>query len=235
MRVGHTIQGLALAPSPLRRNVLRRLMGGALLLGVAACAGYGGKGKSSAALPLPSRDELSAFLVSGRFAVRHGEHSASGSFSWRRVLEWSGAREGGVQGVASEGRDQVFFYTPLGQTVAELVMTPLGATLTADGRSESASNADALVARALGLDLPLSGGGDWLLARGGEVRARDNAGRPVRIEARGWRLDYTYPDDRAGALPERVLAVRLMDDVEVRLKLDEWEALGLDALTGDQP
>ena len=236
-KVGVSRSSAFLLPS--RRRFLRGLAGAPLVLTLAACASKTVRPeKSTVALPLPDRDELTAFLVSGRFAVRHGEHSASGSFSWRRAPEWRGAPDGvggAGYGTVPEEQDQVFFYTPLGQTVAELLMTPQGSTLTADGRSESAVNPDVLVQRALGLELPLSGGADWLLARGGEVLSRDTAGRPQRIAARGWRLDYSYPDGRAGALPERVVAVRLADDVEVRLKLDEWEALGLDALTGNQP
>ncbi len=223
------------SPSLPRRRLLQAALGAPLLLALAACGSKAPKPDQTITRPLPERDELTAFLVSGRFAVRHGEHSAAGGFSWRRAPEWRGTAVNGGQSNVAQDRDQVFFYSPLGQTVAELVITPEGATLVADGRSESASSADTLVQRALGLELPLAGGADWLLARGGEVLNRDIAGRPQRIEDRGWRLDYAYPNDRPGALPERVVAVRLMDDVEVRLKLDEWEALGLEALTGRKP
>lgn len=224
------------APSAPRRRLLCGLAGIPLALALAACASKGAKvDKPAAPLPLPDRDDLNAFLVSGRFAVRHGEQSAAGGFSWRRTPEWRGDAARNGPGAVANNRDEVFFYSPLGQTVAELVITVDGATLTADGRTESAANADALVQRALGLELPLAGGGDWLLARGGAVQRRDGSGRPARIEDRGWRLDYGYPDERPGALPERVVALCLLDEVEVRLKLDEWEALGLDALTGRRP
>lgn len=105
--------------------------------------------------------------------------------------------------------------------MAELARDARGARLvTADKQVVEASDWEELSSRIFGFSLPLSGMPRWLL---GDVRptARDGQGRPLAALADGWDIRYLdYESAAPGALP--VLIELRHDDIELRLKVDEW-------------
>ncbi|NYT22710.1 outer membrane lipoprotein LolB [Alcaligenaceae bacterium] len=174
----------------------------ALALTLAGCAG-----------PARIGGEGTAFERTGRFAVNVAEAGApveavQGGFSWR-----------------DSGRGlRLDLVTPLGSTLARVTVDPSGAVLEqADGATERAPDADALLARVVGTPLPVSGLRDWLRGRpgAGEVLAmeRDEQGRPLAFGQGGWQLRLSRYD----ALGPGLLRLERRDgsrQISVRLAVD---------------
>lgn len=103
--------------------------------------------------------------------------------------------------------------SPLGQTIAELKVTPDAATLKQGERAPRvARDIDTLTAQALGWSLPVSGLRDWLqgyaTAPGGKRFAASPAGNTVTT-ADGWELTFVSWEEGAGApRPKRIDARR---------------------------
>ncbi len=168
---------------------------------------------TSGALPAmsrPARAAIDAYSLDGRIAVRDGERSHAANLFWRHAAV----------------RDEMLFTTPLGQGLAELTRDEAGARLRlADRREFAAADWDELASQLFGLALPLSALPRWLV---GNVPASvaplelDPQGRPRRVRSDGWRIDYLeYESPAADALPTLIELRR--DDIEVRLKIDEWQ------------
>lgn len=160
------------------------------------------------------REKISDFSLEARFALRierpHEEPaSASGRLSW----EHAGMR------------DRILIANPLGQGIAAVDSGPEGARLQgSDGQVRTAAHAARLIEEATGYPLPVNDLPNWLLGRpgpGGRLQA-DTAGRPLRLEDAGWKVDYDYDDTAAGALPAR-LTLHRGQAIEIRLRIEEWQ------------
>lgn len=162
---------------------------------------------------LPARGEVRDFGIEARFALRltrpyEAPQSASGRLSWQHA----------------DGSDRILVADPLGQGIAEIERTAAGAELrTGDGKVRRADDAAALLREATGYPLPLGELPAWLLGRpsASGLLTTDAAGRPLRLSDAGWQIEYGYESDAAGALPSR-LTLRRGDDIEVRLRIEEW-------------
>lgn len=170
---------------------------------LAGCATLAPDGRVS-----PPRDGLDAFALEGRFSLRQDERSYSGRLSWRHT----------------PAGDELLLSSPLGQGVAEIVVTPAAATLTtSDGKTYSAPDAPTLTQNVLGYRLPLDLLVDWVRGRNAaaEVVERDAQGRALRLRHEDWRIDYGYDSDDPQAPPGRLFAERA-GAFELRLRIDEW-------------
>lgn len=128
-----------------------------------------------------------AFSLSGRLFASDGVRKFTAALRWTQA-----------------GSSRILLTTPLGQTVASIDADDSGARLTAaNGRQYSAGSLSELVRRSLGLALPLEYLPWWVSGRaapdtpaeatsedgfsqhGWTVRygARDDSGRPLRLEA----------------------------------------------------
>jgi outer membrane lipoprotein LolB len=169
-------------------------------LTLAACAAALLAGCASA--PPPSSEPVAPYReqieLSGRLSVnyqRDGKtESLAGRFSWRQ----SGAQT------------DVVLTSPLGQTVAQISVTPGLASLTQGGQAPRvAADIDSLSAQALGWPLPVSGLRDWLQgyaidASGARFVASPSRGRVTTRD--GWRLHFvTWQDAPADAAPAGAL------------------------------
>ena len=154
----------------------------------------------------PARDGIAAFAIEGRISARQGESRNHANLSWRH--EAAG--------------DEILLTTPLGQGVAELTRNGRGARLTtADRQTAEAADWEGLSAKVFGFELPLSDLPRWLLGDVGTGR-RDAAGRPSEASVKGWDIRYlAYESPAADALPTLVEFRR--DDIELRLRVDEWQ------------
>ena len=130
------------------------------------------------ATPTRIAGEGPAFERSGRFAVNVTEpgtapEAVQGGFAWRDT--------GAVL--------LIDLTNPMGSTLARITVDRTGATLEhADGRTETAPNADALLAKAIGTALPVSDLRDWLQGRPGpgetQGMERDDQGQPASFFSR---------------------------------------------------
>ena len=185
-----------------------RRRGAALLVSTLVSAALAG-----CAGPARIAGEGAAFERTGRFAVNISEaglapEAVQGGFAWRDTGQ----------------RLLIDLINPLGSTLARVTVDASGALLEqADGTTERASDADALLAKVVGVALPVSNLRDWLQGRPGaggtQAMERDEQGRPLSFEQGGWQLRFSRYDARGPGLlrldrrdgPRRI-SVRLAAD-----------------------
>lgn len=179
----------------------------ALILLIQGCASH-----TTAMLTRPQKAEAAAFAFNGRVATRHeGERNSAG-------VRWT---HRGVE-------DEILLLAPLGQTVARIHGDAHGVTLETDGKLFAANDAEALTEQVLGWHLPMAGMRYWVLglpAAGSTADIEHDAlGQVTVLRQDGWEIRYLkYAGELADSLPVRLLLQR--DGMEMRLFIDEWEAL----------
>lgn len=181
----------------------------ALLLLLAGCAQLPGTAPGTIAAVRPPRTSISSYTLAGRIAIHQEPRHYMVNIAWQHAPE----------------SDQIMLTTPLGQGVAELTRDARGTRLvTAAQREYKAADWQALASEMFGLDLPMDRLPHWLL---GEIPADardiryDSIGRPQQWLAAGWLIVMLdYESAVPGALPAMIELRR--DDIEVRLKIDEW-------------
>lgn len=167
---------------------------------------------------------VEAVDIGGRFSAQfqHNDkpESWSGNFAWAQT----------PQGVT------VSLQSPLGQTLATIVIDTANATLTQPNRPpRSAANVDALVEDALGWPLPVSNLRDWLQAYAIDADGKRIVATPdssATIATRdGWRIRYlSWQDDNEVGMqnvPKRIDMERdtaAAGKVAMRLVITSWQA-----------
>lgn len=81
-----------------------------------------------------------SFDISGRFIIKQPEKNSYGNFTWNKAAE----------------SEVLNFNTPLGQTVAQITIESGVATLTAQGKTYTGDNLDAMMQEKLGFVLPMN-------------------------------------------------------------------------------
>ena len=135
------------------------------------------------------------------------------------------ARQAGISWKHGADQDNIELSGPLGQKAALLSRDASGARLdTANHQTYTAPDWEGLAEQALGVALPLNNMARWVtgsFAKDVQVE-RDAQGRPLHVLVNGWQIDYlAYESDLPDALP--VLVTLHRDDIDVRLKIDEWQ------------
>lgn len=191
----------------------------ALPLLTAGCAGIATAPQTPADAGV-IRNYQQAIDISGRMSVRYQQYGRDealhGSFEWQQ----------------RPGRTQLTLSSPLGQTIAQIAISPDGATLTQSGQPPlAAADADALTAQALGWPLPVSGLRDWLQGNVTERSGKKMLATPQDentdiVTADGWRIRYAAWDSSAAPRPRRIDLSRTTDqagEVALRLVIDSYE------------
>jgi len=181
-----------------------------LLLALTGCAQLPGGGFDAGLAQRPPRTAIDEFALSGRIAIQRQESHYAVNISWQHAVR----------------SDEILLSTPLGQGVAELTRNADGMHLvTAERREYTAPDWQALSSRLFGIDLPLASLPRWLV---GAVPSDalgvkyDGSGRPQQLLADGWWVAYLeYESGAADALP--ILVELKRDDIEVKLKIDDWQ------------
>lgn len=182
----------------------------ALLLMLTGCAQMPGR-ESGAKIGLrPARTAIDAYTLTGRIAIQRQESHYAVNLSWQHAPH----------------SDEIMLSTPLGQGVAELTRNAAGMRLiTAERREYTAPDWQALTSQLFGIDLPLASLPRWLVGAvpADALGARyDGSGRPQQQLVDGWLVAYLkYESEAPDALPTLVELRR--EDIEVRLKVDEWQ------------
>jgi outer membrane lipoprotein LolB len=156
--------------------------------------------------------------IGGRLSVRYRQNGRDealhGSFTWSQ-------RPDGTE---------IALLSPLGQTLAQIRVTPAMSTLTQSGQgTRIAADADALAAETLGWPLPVSGLRDWLQGfNAGGKRIAAGADAEQTINDAGWRIRYAAWDTDAdgSAHPKRIDLTRDTEqagEVSLRIVLDSWQ------------
>jgi outer membrane lipoprotein LolB len=180
----------------------------------------------SAPTPVPAeqaalRPYHETITIGGRLSVRYQQNARDeavhGSFTWAQHAD----------------NAIVTLFSPLGQTIAIIEITPTLSTLTQAGQApRSADNVDALVAGTLGWPLPVSGLRDWLqgFAMDGDGRRFVASPLPDTSNATtrdGWRLHYAaWQGDAGQNRPKRIDLERSTaqaGDVAIRIVIDAWQ------------
>jgi outer membrane lipoprotein LolB len=151
-----------------------------------------------------------AFDLLGRVLVTYSGGALTANLRWEH-----GAAE-----------DQIWLMTPTGQTLAYIVNSGEGATLTrADQKQYRAASVEALTRQALGWALPLSLLQYWLKGEpapgpvSGIERGAD--GPPIALTQNDWRVKFTYHTE--GDMSGKVRRLDLSDGPnEIRLVVDTW-------------
>jgi outer membrane biogenesis lipoprotein LolB len=103
---------------------------------------------------------------------------------------------------ASGPQIDVSLFDPLGQTVAEISVTPESATLTQANRApRTAKDIDTLTRQALGWSLPVAGLRDWLQGYAVDADGKRFAASPANnsvFTSDGWRLRFVDWQDGPG-------------------------------------
>lgn len=163
-----------------------------------------------AAVPLAPRDPQ-PFDIVGRALVTYSAGSMTANLRWEHAA----------------AEDQIWLMTPTGQTLAYIVDSAQGATLTrSDRRQYRARSVEALTQQALGWSLPLSLLQYWVRGQPAPgstpenvQRGPDNALRA--LNQNGWQVAFIYHPD--GAMSGRVRTLDLSDGPnQIRLVIDTW-------------
>lgn len=171
-----------------------------------------------------SRQYMRQADIGGRLSITYAmdneDKGIHGSFQWTQLHD----------------KTTVNLLSPLGQTVARIVMDAQGATLLrADTPDKTAANADDLVEDVLGWPLPIGGLNQWLQGFGIDqsgqrfnVRPSDNAQTIMTQD--GWKLRYVSWQASTGNqyVPRRIdltRHTRHAGDVDIRIVIDNWQAL----------
>jgi outer membrane lipoprotein LolB len=165
-----------------------------------------------AAVPLAPRAP-EAFDLVGRALVTYSAGAVTANLRWEHAAQ----------------TDEIWLMTPTGQTLAHIVDSAQGATLTrADRRQYRAGSVEALTQQALGWPLPLSLLQYWVRGQAapGETptdiqRNADNA--LLALTQNGWQVKFAYHP--AGELAGRVRTLDLSDGAnQIRLVIDTWRS-----------
>jgi outer membrane lipoprotein LolB len=150
---------------------------------------------------------------SGKLAVnyqREGQPgSVSGNYTWTQRPD----------------RIDVALTSPLGQTVAEITVTPQSATLVqrADRPPLVAKDIDTLTEQALGYALPVNGLRDWLQGYVTDAQGRRVAVSPANgnlVTRDGWRLRFLeWQDGAAAPSPRLITAERTATGGELQIRI----------------
>lgn len=157
---------------------------------------------------------IEKFTIQGRIGVQTDGKGFSGSLHWLHDV----------------AHDDIALYSPLGGQVASIKKTAGQVTLTdANGKSLSATDAEALTQNALGWRLPLAGLADWSLGRPSsspiQASTWDEQGFLSTLKQDGWNIEYqNYSEQNGHFLPSKILLKS--EKVNLKLLVEKWVGVG---------
>lgn len=144
--------------------------------------------------------------------------SLHGKFTWKQ----------------DRNKTRIDLFSPLGQTMAVVEISPGQAVFTASGKVPvAAPNADELVFSQLGWPLPVSGMRNWLqgCATGSNGQIfQASPSRPKVITEEGWQIHYVNwsPFQENLLVPRRIDMIHTppanaaISHIQIRLVIDDW-------------
>ena len=168
--------------------------------------------------PLSERNFQSAISVGGRLSVRYQQdgkpQSLQGKFRWQQQGE----------------QTDITLYSPLGQTIATIVITPgLAVMAQSGGEKKQAPNVTALTQEVLGWPMPVDGLRYWLQGFVQNVEGKLQTASPEGMhsfQSDGWRVRYvSWQRNASIQYPKRFdmeRATAEAGDIVLRLVIDDW-------------
>ena len=168
--------------------------------------------------PLGERNYQSTISVGGRLSVRYQQagqpQSLQGKFRWQQQGE----------------QTNITLYSPLGQTIATIAITPgLAVMVQSDGEKRQAPNVTALTQEVLGWPMPVDGLRYWLQGFVQNVDGKLQTASPESthsFQSDGWRVRYvSWQRNASIQYPKRFDMERTTaeaGDIVLRLVIDEW-------------
>ncbi|WP_020653643.1 outer membrane lipoprotein LolB [Massilia niastensis] len=193
--------------------ITRRLSLLVLAATLAGCATTGAN--LSTATVADYRDTID---LAGRLSVNYLKdgrtESLTGKFNWMQ----------------RPGRIDISLASPLGQTIANISVTPEEATLTQGDRAPRvARDIDGLTQQTLGWPLPVAGLRDWMQGHAIDAQGQPFTASPANnnvVTRDGWRLRFVSWQDETAArpVPRRIDAERSaagdIQDLVIRIVID---------------
>lgn len=170
--------------------------------------------------PLDERRYQSEIEIGGRLSVRYQQdgqpQSLQGKFHWQQQND----------------QTDITLYSPLGQTMATIVITPgLAMMVRSDGEKRQAADVSALTMQVLGWPLPVEGLRYWLqgfMPSGDGALQRASPANIDRFRSDGWQVRYvSWQRNARIEYPKRVDLERPTaeaGDIAIRLVIDDWKA-----------
>ena len=156
-----------------------------------------------------AHESISSFVLEGRVSVRNGDTAQHAGLVWQHEM----------------ASDHIELSGPLGQHAAFLDRDASGARLeTSAHEVVSAADWGGLSERVLGAALPLDNMARWVIGvvEADAKKELDPQGRPQQADISGWRIKYLrYESEDPLALPTLIDMQR--EDINVRLKVDQWQ------------
>ena len=168
--------------------------------------------------PLSERNYQSSISLGGRLSVRYQQNgkpqSLQGKFRWQQQGE----------------QTDITLYSPLGQTIATIAITPgLAVMAQSDGEKKQAPNVTALTQEVLGWPMPVDGLRYWLQGFVQNVEGQLQTASPEGMhsfQSDGWRVRYvSWQRNASIQYPKRVDMERTTaeaGDIVLRLVIDDW-------------
>ena len=171
--------------------------------------------------PLSERNYQRSISLGGRLSVRYQQNgkpqSLQGKFRWQQQGE----------------QTDITLYSPLGQTIATIAITPgLAVMAQSDGEKKQAPNVTALTQEVLGWPMPVDGLRYWLQGFVQNVEGQLQTASPEGMhsfQSDGWRVRYvSWQRNASIEYPKRVDMERTTaeaGDIVLRLVIDDWNDL----------
>ncbi len=168
--------------------------------------------------PLSERNYQNAISVGGRLSVRYQQdgkpQSLQGKFRWQQQGELT----------------DITLYSPLGQTIATIAITPGLAVMTqSGGEKKQAPSVTALTQDVLGWPMPVDGLRYWLQGFVQNVDGKLQMASPEgahSFQSDGWRVRYvSWQRNASIQYPKRFDMERTTaeaGDIVLRLVIDDW-------------
>lgn len=154
-------------------------------------------------------EAISSFTLSGKLQVQTAQRQFSAPIHWVHTVDG----------------DTIFLMGPMGEVVARLDVTRLGAVLRTQKEERRADQPGVLLETVTGYAFPVDGFSSWVLGKPKSARAENflwrKDGHLLALAEDGWQIRYTaYQEIQGLLLPQKVEVER--PEARVVLIIESW-------------
>lgn len=160
-------------------------------------------------------EQAKAWELQGKLAVRTPDDKFSTNLYWLHTPD----------------TDELTLTTMLGTNVLTLHSTPNEAVLTLDGKTYTDANAQRLLARVTGWNIPIDALPLWItgqLRRSDQILSQDQQARPQQVissaQQSAWQLNFKHWQRQSQVELPRLLEIK-RDGINIKIQVNQWQAL----------